>query len=401
MKTKQITPPVNKSLAKKFPHIAKEWHPTKNNSLTPLNFFCWSHKKAWWVCDKCGYEWSAHISSRSKGNGCPSCAGKVVTQDSCLANKRPLLCREWDYRQNGTITPYNTSYASNKRVWWICSNDNSHKWIAMVSNRTKIEARTGCPYCYGTRVTDNNRLSVKCPLSIKIWNYGKNGGLTPDMVHFKSHKKAWWICSKGHEWEEVVFHVSSDKRGCPYCSNRRVDHNNCLATTHPLLAKEWHSTKNGNITPYGVVAGSGKKIWWKCSRNPKHEWRAVIYSRTLHGCPYCSHIELKNGCFCQSIPEAIKYLEYKARGLTFEHNKQYSREFGLYRYDFFFPLENKYVEVTSFDKNHGGRWHFYYAYLRNIVKKKQFVENVLGAKFEFIQFRPNRAQLRMVNNNRK
>ena len=57
----------------------------------------------------------------------------------------------------------------------------------------------------------------------------------------------------------------------------------------PDIASEWHPTLNGDLTPINVVAGSGKKVWWKCSVNPEHEWEAVIGSRTKlgTGCPHC------------------------------------------------------------------------------------------------------------------
>jgi len=55
------------------------------------------------------------------------------------------------------------------------------------------------------------------------------------------------------------------------------------------LAKQWHPTKNGDLTPYDVTCGSGKNVWWQCSKNPKHEWNTDIDSRVYNnnGCPYC------------------------------------------------------------------------------------------------------------------
>jgi hypothetical protein len=29
----------------------------------------------------------------------------------------------------------------------------------------------------------------------------KNGDLTPEDVTPGSHKKVWWVCEKGHEWQ--------------------------------------------------------------------------------------------------------------------------------------------------------------------------------------------------------
>ena len=39
-----------------------------------------------------------------------------------------------------------------------------------------------------------------------------------------------------------------------------------LAETHPEVAKQWHPTKNGDLTPNNVTPGSNKKAWWKCDK---------------------------------------------------------------------------------------------------------------------------------------
>ena len=62
-------------LAIKNPQLASEWHPTKNENLTPNDVGIGSKKKVWWL-GKCDHEWAATISSRNKGNGCPYCSGK-------------------------------------------------------------------------------------------------------------------------------------------------------------------------------------------------------------------------------------------------------------------------------------------------------------------------------------
>ena len=36
---------------------------------------------------------------------------------------------------------------------------------------------------------------------------------------------------------------------------------NDLATVQPLVAKEWHESLNGALTPEMVTAGSHKKVW--------------------------------------------------------------------------------------------------------------------------------------------
>ncbi len=49
----------------------------------------------------------------------------------------------------------------------------------------------------------------------------KNSKLKPKDVTPKSHKKAWWLCKKGHEWQARIADRSSKGNGCPYCSGRR------------------------------------------------------------------------------------------------------------------------------------------------------------------------------------
>src|SRR5205823_2604677 len=50
------------------PKLALEWHPTKNDVLTPFNVTFGSHLKVWWQC-KNGHAWAAAIISRHKGSG--------------------------------------------------------------------------------------------------------------------------------------------------------------------------------------------------------------------------------------------------------------------------------------------------------------------------------------------
>ena len=60
-----------------------------------------------------------------------------------------------------------------------------------------------------------------------------------------------------------------------------------LAVINPGLAKEWHPTRNGDLNPRNVTPGSGRKIWWICSK--AHEWQAPVYSRNRgSGCPVCN-----------------------------------------------------------------------------------------------------------------
>ncbi len=61
------------SLAEMFPEIAAEWHPTKNEPLTPDKVKPYAEISVWWVCPKCGREYIATVCHRSYGTACPAC----------------------------------------------------------------------------------------------------------------------------------------------------------------------------------------------------------------------------------------------------------------------------------------------------------------------------------------
>ena len=61
-----------------------------------------------------------------------------------------------------------------------------------------------------------------------------------------------------------------------------------LAETHPEISKQWHPTKNGELTPTDVTYGSSKKVWWKCEEEEDHEWESTVSNRSKgKGCPCC------------------------------------------------------------------------------------------------------------------
>jgi DNA-directed RNA polymerase subunit RPC12/RpoP len=193
----------------------------------------------------------------------------------------PGLAAQWHPVKNGDLTPEDVTPYSNKKVWWLCAM--GHEWQAEVYVRNN---GFGCPYCSGRRVNKENCLKTKNPSLARQWHPVKNGSLMPEDITSRSGKKVWWVCAKGHEWQEVV---ASRTRGtgCPYCSGKRVNKENSLKTKNPSLARQWHPVKNGDLSPEDITPGSGKKAWWKCEKG--HEWQAVVKGRnSSHGCPYCS-----------------------------------------------------------------------------------------------------------------
>ena len=275
-------------LATTHPEIAKQWHPTKNENLTPENVSSGSDKKVWWKCDKGeDHEWKARIANRVLGRKCPVCSGKKIVLSNSLFNLYPNISKKWHPTKNGKLSPKEIGRGSNKKVWWKCDKGEDHEWVSPVY---RVESNS-CPYCHGKKISLTNSLySTSTQLSSQ-WHPTKNKNLTPKQVTQYSHKKVWWKCDKAedHEWEAIIA-TRSKGNNCPICSGHKVVKSNSLLFLNPKLSKEWHPTKNKELTPSNMLASSGKKVWWKCDKGLDHEWVSSIYNRNnnLRGCPFCS-----------------------------------------------------------------------------------------------------------------
>jgi very-short-patch-repair endonuclease len=210
--------------------------------------------------------------------------------DLSLFNTHPDLSKEWDYESNYPLTPKDFSYGSDKKIWWKC--EIGHEYECEISRRARKEKPTGCSFCSGRFPTKENNLLILFPKVSKEWHPTKNGDLVPEDFTGRSHKKVWWECKKGHEWESIISNrTKSDKpTGCSSCSGNKPSKENNLLVLFPQVAKEWHPIKNGKLTPEDFTYGSGKKVWWECKKG--HEWEARIHKRTRKekptGCSFCS-----------------------------------------------------------------------------------------------------------------
>lgn len=139
-----------------------------------------------------------------------------------------------------------------------------------------------------------NNISITHPYLIKEWDFDKNK-INPNELSAGSNKRAWWKCDKGHSWNTSICHRAIRNTGCPICVGRKVLKGyNDLSTTHHSLVSEWNYDKN-HISPSEVVAGSNKKVWWRCGEG--HEWQTAVCMRTINntGCPYCAGQKILKG----------------------------------------------------------------------------------------------------------
>lgn len=142
---------IEESLKTVCPAVAKEWHPTKNETLQASDVFPRSTKKVWWKClvdDR--HEWRAQIAfrvtkERNIRSGCPYCSGRKFLREKSFEQTEPLLTTEWHPILNDENKPEHFSRCSKQKVWWLCKKNLAHYWRASISARVCLS--TGCPFC--------------------------------------------------------------------------------------------------------------------------------------------------------------------------------------------------------------------------------------------------------------
>lgn len=144
--------------------LLKEFDFEKNKS-SDIKLSYGSDKKIWWKC-KNGHSWSARIANRSILNrGCPYCSNHLVSYESSLGSKYPLVAKE--FSEKNKISIFTIAPKTNRKYIWKCKL--GHEWLTSPNSRTGHNS--GCPICF--RITLKfRRLSVKHKETLRLANIG-------------------------------------------------------------------------------------------------------------------------------------------------------------------------------------------------------------------------------------
>jgi hypothetical protein len=243
------------SLLDAHPEIAAEWLYAKNAGWGPDEISRGSKVRAWWECRICHREYKAVITERTgHGTACPYCASHKVCNDNALTVFHPEIAKEWHPVKNKKLKVEEITRASAKHAWWLCSKCN-HEWNCVIASRTNFD--TGCPACYKAR--------------LEYARLHPSTYVTPQIVLDSESEPSQWYSKPSSESFISVYQYSKS------------------------IARQWHPTKNGNITANQISKSSSALAWWKCSKAPDHEWQAVIDSRTRirkANCPFCTNLKV-------------------------------------------------------------------------------------------------------------
>ena len=115
------------------------------------------------------------------------------------------------------------------------------------------------------------RYLVDFPQLMSDWDQTLNGDLSPSALSSGSHVRVTWRCHKcGRIWQTPVNNrvngtgciCDAKERQVIKIRKRLVERDGSLAETRPEIAKQWHPTLNGNLTPYDITEHSMYRAWW-------------------------------------------------------------------------------------------------------------------------------------------
>ena len=224
--------------------------------------------------------------------GCVYCANlKALSGYNSVLETHPLLALQWHPTKNGAKRPSDVLAGSNsEKYWWQC--ERLHEFEETPNNRSRGK---GCPFCSRSRADPGvTSIDATHPEIAAEFHPNRNGSVTAGMVLSGSGKTLWWVCpAAGHEFEDTPY-ARTHGRGCSVCAGLKRNENN-LERVHPRIARTWHKTRNGVLTPRGVSARESKtKYWWVCEE--QHPYDMTVSNRVAgKGCRYCANQEPLTG----------------------------------------------------------------------------------------------------------
>ena len=278
---RKILPGYN-DLQSQCPELMSEWD-FELNTMDPSTVAVKSNKVAKWVCPK-GHKYSKAIYKRVVGESCPVCA-----------------------RARSTSFPEQCFFFYTKK----CYSDAVNSYKELFDNGMELDIyipsiRTGIEYD-GVFWHDRNAL----PREEKKYQICKENQVRllrikeGSFTGFSENADRIWYIPKKCDYAQLDLYIKDFLRFLTFFSTDLPDVNvardkteileyktlrleDSLMYLFPDIAKEWHPSKNGKLTPDLFIPGSSETVWWRCPQCG-NEWQSSIVNRTKgHGCDVCA-----------------------------------------------------------------------------------------------------------------
>ena len=289
------------------PILSKCWD-YEHNTADPSKLTYQCNSKFRWICPECGIGFertAAHMYDGQLCNDCTLRKRAKTHHDNYMQTAQsvaddPELLKCWDSEHN-TEDPHDVSQKSNKYFYWKCSEcgksfrrtgNNQYASLHLCDDcAMNIRVASHMEYLleHSEKVSDR-------PNMMAMWDYDKNI-VTPDKVlAHATTVECWWKCPICGKPEKATPDKKYEAKTCFDCGNKigginrrkgEVQRKGSFAQNHPYLAKEWHPTLNGDITPYDITSGCSDEFYWQCKYG--HTYKTTVTERVKRhaGCPTC------------------------------------------------------------------------------------------------------------------
>lgn len=265
------------------PWLAEEWNYEKNNGLVPSKIAKSANKSVFWRCKTCGHEWEDTVNHRYSSNrNCPKCYGDKHTsfpEQAILFYMQKVSIALGQYKLDNKyeidifLPELNIGIEYDGKAF-----HNSEKSSKREQAKNSYLLKKGITLFRVKEHDSNDLFDIK---TNTIYYKPK-----PDYRNLNCVLRSLY---------DIIFHKNFDfeinikKDGINIMNNyilRKKE--NSLAVKYPELAKEWHPTANGKLTPENFSVGTHKKVIWICPLG--HDYPASISHRVNDGtgCPYCA-----------------------------------------------------------------------------------------------------------------
>lgn len=276
------------SLLAQNPLLARSWHPTKNQSLTPADVFANSNKFAWWICPTCGHEWKAKISNRNIGmRGCPRCA---MSRSSSVPEQ--LLFKFIKRYFPDTVSRHKINrdeidvYIPSAKIGIEYDGQQYHneeKLPKDISKSLRLIKRGVILYRFREEKCPSLELPGCHTIKVKY---------SPDYKDLENKLKQFFSrvlsIQADIKFEEEINEVRASLDNLPYeDSFAYSEFQKRMQGLNPRAI--WDIEENYPLTPEMVMPFSDKVVQWICPNNPSHKWRNTVKSVSRgYGCRRCS-----------------------------------------------------------------------------------------------------------------
>lgn len=278
----QGIPEEGKSLGDLYPEISSEFvKPVYNDEakqeLDPYDYKPTQQQHARFKCEKCGYEWEATISSRTKGKGkCPNCNKKIKTSfgENYIAGMLKMIVPDtiiqkqiYDTQMYGDIfipslklmieygqAFYHKNKKSDKIKQEFCD-DNNYSMLYIIENSSykdieMTEGQITLPHKEYMKGIDNldKVIEMICNCYSLEYNVQKE------------------------ERDKIIGEAFKKQIG-------NVKKEDTLGVRYPSIADEWDTNNNYGISPYEIRYNSWFDANW-INRKTNERWKAPVQYRT-------------------------------------------------------------------------------------------------------------------------